>query len=301
MTNLSSELDSDNSDSEDELDHLDEDLTELLRHDSLAEQRRARLQTEHWQLLTAAKLIAPRLGELNAGFHWCSRQVYAQFSGDATANQLIVPPTAPTSGRSSSRTSGRTRGHSAGPTSLASGLDTRSLLEGGCGRRAAELLGELELARADQLLQARHYGQAIRVLAQFERLGSVEELSGAGTERALRAVRCAAFTNLAFVHLLRNELQQADRYVQLVRRLDQTHVGALVNAACVRLASERPAEAKSLLQEALLQDANCVPALFDLVLCCRRMGRMEEALRLLFRLQTVLGSQDIVLYQIAAV
>lgn len=290
-----------------------EDLTELLRHDSLAEQRKARLQTEHWQLLTSAKLIAPRLGELNAGFHWCSRQVYVQFSDDTTtaaANRFLMPPP-PTSGRSRSSTasqSERMRNSHSGSSqtsstasSLVSGLDTRSLLEGGCGRRAAELLGELELARADQLLRARHYGQAIRVLAQFERLGSVEELSGAGTERALRAVRCAAFTNLAFVHLLRNELQQADRYTQLVRRLDQTHVGALVNAACVRLASDRPAEAKSLLQDALLQDANCVPALFDLVLCSRRLGRMEEALRLLFRLQTVLGPQDIVLFQIATV
>jgi intraflagellar transport protein 88 len=255
-----------------------EDLNELLRRDTLSERRRHRQSAQQWQVLNGAKLIAPRLNaELSVGYQWCERQVAACFSDVATVNARFE----------------------ANVDSQPSLSDARNLLETIGNRRAAELLGRLELARAERLLQARQLNDASRVLSQFERLDGVRELAGAAADRALRSVRAAALTNLSFVCLVSGQAAEAEQHARSARALDPMHVGAMVNEAAARLALNQAVDAKPLLQEALLQDANCVPALFNLALCNRRLGRLQDALRLLLRVNSLLSSHEYVLFQIA--
>lgn len=277
--------DSDDSDSDDDLEpelilaQPDEpdDLNDLLRRDVLAERARARRSAQQWQVLSAAQLIAPRLNTaLNAGFQWCERQVAACFSDTGARFDSSVDT-----------------------TSATWTMDSRTLLQTIGNRRAAELLGRLELARAERLLQSRQLNDAAQVLSQFERLDGVRELAGAAADRSLRSVRAAALTNLSFVCLVSAKHAEAEQHAQAAQALDPTHVGALVNAAAARLSQDQVVDAKPLLQEALLQDANCVPALFNLALCNRRLGRLQDALRLLLRINSLISSHEYVLYQLA--
>jgi len=101
-----------------------------------------------------------------------------------------------------------------------------------------------------------------------------------------------AATNLCFIHSLEGDYRQADEYGTAAIRADRYNAKALVNKANCEIYKARAAEerdrleearelyqeAKNLYMEGIGVEADCVEAIFNLGLCCRRMAELERVI-----------------------
>ena len=101
-----------------------------------------------------------------------------------------------------------------------------------------------------------------------------------------------AATNLCFIHSLEGNYREADEYGTEAIRADRYNAKALVNKANCEIYKAQAAEerdqlqnardlyleAKNLYMEGIGVEADCVEAIFNLGLCCRRMADLERTI-----------------------
>lgn len=250
-------------------------LKRAIRNDLLSTVHNELVKQRNWCILTAAKLIAGETTAMNEQcedrFAWCAYEIRLFCTGNADLN---------TSGGGGLQDGGN---------------ELSSFSFGNSGSKLAdELIAELQLACAElYLLRKRELKQAIKILKVFE-----QSLASSANKR-LWTAKCSALTNLAYIYLLQGQLPAAHSYLGQVLELDHLHVGALVNKGCCLLADGQLDQSREYFSEALLNEPNCVAAIYNLALANRQAGRLESALDLLFRLNNLVAENEFCIYQIA--
>lgn len=247
-------------------------LKRAIRNDLLSTVHSELIKQRNWCILTAAKLIAGERTAMNEScedrFAWCAYEIRLLCTGSSDL-------AAATDGSAGNELSSFSFGQSSS-------------------RLADELIVELQLACAElYLLRKRELKQAIKILRVFE-----QSLASSANKR-LAMAKCSALTNLAYIYLLQGQLALAHGYLDQVLELDHLHVGALVNKGCCLLADGQLDQSREYFSEALLNEPNCVSAIYNLALANRQAGRLESALDLLFRLNNLVTENEFCLYQIA--
>lgn len=250
-------------------------LKRAIRNDLLSTVHNELIKQRNWCILTAAKLIAGERTAPNEScedrFAWCAYEIRLLCTGSAE----LATATAAAAGTEGNELSSFSFGNSGS-------------------KLADELIAELQLACAElYLLRKRELKQAIKILRVFE-----QSLASSANKR-LWAAKCSALTNLAYIYLLQGQLTLAHGYLDQVLELDHLHVGALVNKGCCLLADGQLDQSREYFSEALLNEPNCVSAIYNLALANRQAGRLESALDLLFRLNNLVTENEFCIYQIA--
>lgn len=271
-------------------------LRRAIRNDLLSTVHNELLKQRNWCILTASKLIAGEIANsLENGFVWCALSIKRFCTGTPFS---VDPSLTNDSGFGSSRTKANSANHQLyeqNPDSITNDLSSFSFANSSTSRLADELIADLQLACAElYLLRKRKLDSAIIILKVFEK-----SLSSSTTNKRLWTAKCSALTNLAYIHLLKRETTDAHRYLDQVLELDHLHVGALVNKGCCFLLEGELEQSRDYFSEALLNEPNCVAAIYNLALANRKAGRLESALDLLFRLNSLITENEFCIYQIA--
>lgn len=149
----------------------------------------------------------------------------------------------------------------------------------------SDLANDLEINKAVKHLRKREFNEAIGTLKAFEK----KESKAAST----------AATNLSFMYLLQNEVQQAEKYADEAIATDHYNAGALVNKGNCCYKQNDYERAKEYYKEALSNDSSCVEAIYNLALANKKIGQHDSALDFLLKLQAIAKNHPHVLYQIA--
>ena len=245
-------------------------LKRAIRNDLLSIVHNQLLKQRNWCILTAAKLIAGEISNerIENGFVWCAlsikRTLCTAANSNATTDLNIITN------------------------------DLSSFSFSNSNKLADELIAELQLACAElYLIKKRELKQAIIILKVFE-----QSLSSSANKR-LWAAKCSALTNLAYIYLLQGQINFAHNYLNQVLELDHLHVGALVNKGVCFLLDGQLDQSREYFSEALLNEPNCISAIYNLALANRQVGRFQSALDLLFRLNNLITENEFCIYQIA--
>ncbi|PHJ22347.1 tetratricopeptide repeat-containing protein [Cystoisospora suis] len=131
-----------------------------------------------------------------------------------------------------------------------------------------ELAREMELRKAAALLKACQIDEAVKVYRSIER-----------TDNSSLVLLPQAATNLSFIHLLLNDVDEALRYADVALASDRYSASALVNKGCCLLLSGKQKDAKGFFLEALGLDAECVEALYNLGLLYKHEEKLLRSKR----------------------
>lgn len=149
----------------------------------------------------------------------------------------------------------------------------------------SDLANSLEINKAVKHLRKREFDEAINTFKSFEK----KESKSAST----------AATNLSFLYLLQNELIQAEKYADDAINSDRYNPGALVNKGNCFYKQSDFLRAKEYYKEALVNDSGCLEAIYNLALTYKKLSDYDNALDLLYKMQTLTKKHPHVLYQIA--
>jgi intraflagellar transport protein 88 len=147
------------------------------------------------------------------------------------------------------------------------------------------LASDLEINKAVMFLKQKELSQAADALRAFEKKET--------------KVASAAATNLAFIHFLQGDANQAEKYGEMARQVDSYNAAAFVNLGNCSLVRGDIEKAKELFACALDSDASCVEALYNLGLVNKQLGMYEDALECFLKLQAIVRHHPQVLYQVA--
>lgn len=145
--------------------------------------------------------------------------------------------------------------------------------------------GEMEMSRALMYLRNQEFDKAIESLKAFEKRDE--------------HFRANAATNLSYVYFLEGDLSNAESYAKMASSADRYSARALVNEGNCAFARQRFEEARQLYLDAIQVEADCVEAIFNYALTCKRMSKYEEALRAFRKLLSILTESPEVVYHIA--
>ncbi|KAF2357550.1 Tetratricopeptide repeat [Trinorchestia longiramus] len=148
-----------------------------------------------------------------------------------------------------------------------------------------ELASDLEINKAVMFLRQKNFREAVDTLKMFEK----KETKVAST----------AATNLSFLYILQKDLSQAELYATQARDSNGYNEAALINLGNVCYLRGDHEKARELYLAALDIDAAAVEALYNLGLANKRLGRLEDSLDTLMKLNAIMRSSPPVLCQIA--
>lgn len=149
-----------------------------------------------------------------------------------------------------------------------------------------DLASELEISKALTYMKNKEIEKAISTLKEFEKRDE--------------GITASAATNLSFLYFLEGEYKLADKYATIATKADRYNAKAYVNKGNCFYVRGRWDEAKEMYQEALSCEADCVEALYNLGLTCKRMGAIDKALQYYGKLQAMIPNHPEVVFQIAA-
>lgn len=150
-----------------------------------------------------------------------------------------------------------------------------------------DLADDLEISKAVKHLKKREFAHAIETLKRFEKKDG-------------RSAATAA-TNLSFLYLLQNELTQAEKYADEAIESDRYNTGALVNKGNCLFRRNDLLRAQDYYREALNNESTCPEALYNLMLCCKRLGHADQALQSALKLNYIIKNHPYFLFQMANV
>ncbi|GFS10276.1 intraflagellar transport protein 88 homolog [Elysia marginata] len=148
-----------------------------------------------------------------------------------------------------------------------------------------DLAHDLEIDKAIMFLKQKNFASAIETLKSFEKKDS--------------KVASTAATNLSFLYFLEADYAQADKYAEVAMTADRYNPSALVNKGNVLYARNDFEKAREFFKEALTNDSSCIEALYNLGLCNKRLGRLEDGIDCFYKLHAILRNSPQVMYQIA--
>ena len=148
-----------------------------------------------------------------------------------------------------------------------------------------DLANELEIDKAVKHLKKREFKNAIATLKSFEKKDSKSATT--------------ASTNLAFMYLLQNDLEAAQKYANEAIQCNRYNSGALVNKGCVEFKKGDFVKAREFFKEALANDATCIEAIYNLLLTCKQTTDFDMALDLAYKLNVLLKNHSLSTYQMA--
>ncbi|XP_046391773.1 intraflagellar transport protein 88 homolog isoform X2 [Ischnura elegans] len=108
-----------------------------------------------------------------------------------------------------------------------------------------------------------------------------------------------ACTNLAFIHFLQGDIEQAEKYAEMARQADSYNASALVNLGNCAFARGDLEQAHTLYICAMESDASCVEGLYNLGLVNKHLGNHEEALDCFLKLNSIVKHHPEILYMLA--
>ncbi|XP_071442455.1 intraflagellar transport protein 88 homolog [Hetaerina americana] len=112
-------------------------------------------------------------------------------------------------------------------------------------------------------------------------------------------VSSIACTNLAFIHFLQGDIEQAEKCADIARQADSYNASALVNLGNCAFAKGDVERAKKLYICSLESNASCVEALYNLGLSHKHQGNHEDALDCFLKLNAIVKHHPEVLYMLA--
>lgn len=151
----------------------------------------------------------------------------------------------------------------------------------------ADLAHDLEIQKAIVYLKAKNFNKAIETLKDFEK-------------RDIKVASSAA-TNLSFLYILENDLQNAHKYADLSLKADKYNPAALTNKGNCFFADRDFENAKHYYEDALKIDASCVEALYNLGLTYSKLGLHEQALDQFFKLHAMQRSNTQIFCKLAEI
>eukprot|EP00055_Hartaetosiga_balthica_P008287 m.30306 g.30306 ORF g.30306 m.30306 type:complete len:844 (-) comp6222_c0_seq1:228-2759(-) len=147
------------------------------------------------------------------------------------------------------------------------------------------LAAELEITKAIAYLKMKNIKAATKILKGFEK-------------RETNMLSTAA-TNLSFLYILENDVQQAERYVDIAMEADKYNPNAIVNKGTCMFLNKKFEEAQEFYQEALSIDGSNVEALYNLGLVHKDLGNMEDALEYFYHVNVLVPDTPEIVAQIA--
>jgi intraflagellar transport protein 88 len=148
-----------------------------------------------------------------------------------------------------------------------------------------ELATEMEIAKALYFMRSRQFEQAIETLKSYEK-----------KEQQLVAY---AATNLSFIYFHEADFVNAVKYADLAMKHNRYNAKALVNKGnCMFMRGELE-HARSMYQESMGAEADCIEAIYNLGVVSKRLGDHARALGLFEKLHAILPNSIEVVWQIA--
>lgn len=148
-----------------------------------------------------------------------------------------------------------------------------------------DLANEMEIAKALNYMKHKDFEKAIETLKAFEK----KDQKMVGT----------ASTNLSFLYFLERNYNSAEKYADYAINVDKYNAKALVNKGNCFAVKNDLEGAKSMYQEALKGEADCVEAIFNLGLVCKKLDQYDKALQQFSKLQSMIPHHPEVEFQIA--
>lgn len=147
------------------------------------------------------------------------------------------------------------------------------------------LATEMEIAKSMFFMRSRQFDKAIETLKSYEKKD--------------QQLMVHAATNLSFIYFHEGDWVNAVKYADLAMKHDRYNAKALVNKGnCMFMRGEFE-HARSMYQEAMGAEADCLEAIFNLGLVNKRLGEHATALGLFEKLHAILPNSIEVVWQIA--
>ena len=148
-----------------------------------------------------------------------------------------------------------------------------------------ELATEMEIAKALYFMRSRQFDQAIETLKSYEK-----------KEQQLVAY---AATNLSFIYFHEADYVNAVKYADLAMKHNRYNAKALVNKGnCMFMRGELE-HARSMYQESMGAEADCIEAMYNLGVVSKRLGDHARALGLFEKLHAIIPNSIEVIWQMA--
>merc|ERR1719482_1751878 len=147
------------------------------------------------------------------------------------------------------------------------------------------LATEIEIAKAMYFMRSKEFDKAIEVLKSYEK-------------KDQQLVAHAA-TNLSFIYFHEADYQNAVKYADIAMKHNRYNAKALVNKGNCMFMRNDLEHARSMYQEAMGAEADCLEAMYNLGVVNKRLGEHPQALGLFEKLHTILPNSVEVMWQIA--
>ena len=149
----------------------------------------------------------------------------------------------------------------------------------------AALATEIEIAKALYFMRSKEFDKAIEVLKSYEK-------------KDTNLVAQAA-TNLSFIYFHEADYQNAVKYADIAMKHNRYNAKALVNKGNCMFMRNDLEHARSMYQEAMGAEADCLEAIYNLGVVNKRLGEHPQALGLFEKLHTIIPNSVEVMWQIA--
>ncbi|XP_018320966.1 intraflagellar transport protein 88 homolog isoform X2 [Agrilus planipennis] len=147
----------------------------------------------------------------------------------------------------------------------------------------AKLAGDLEINKAVMYLKQKQVSEAIETL---KTLDNDSTSSGAAT-------------NLSFIYYMQGDLKNAEKYGEIVKKLDGFNAGGFINLGACAMAKNQLDQAKNYFISALECDPSSFEALYNLGLVLKQQGAYDEALKCFQKFTGSLALNPSIAYQTA--
>jgi len=147
------------------------------------------------------------------------------------------------------------------------------------------LATEIEIAKALYFMRSKEFDKAIETLKSYEK-----------KDQTLVA---HAATNLSFIYFHEADYQNAVKYADIAMKHNRYNAKALVNKGNCMFMRNDLEHARSMYQEAMGAEADCLEAIYNLGVVNKRLGEHPSALGLFEKLHTIIPNSVEVMWQIA--
>jgi len=147
------------------------------------------------------------------------------------------------------------------------------------------LATEMEIAKALYFMRSKEFDKAIETLKSYEK-----------KDQTLVA---HAATNLSFIYFHEADYSNAVKYADIAMKHNRYNAKALVNKGNCMFMRNELEHARSMYQEAMGAEADCLEAIYNLGVVNKRLGEHPQALGLFEKLHTIIPNSVEVMWQIA--
>ena len=147
------------------------------------------------------------------------------------------------------------------------------------------LATEVEIAKALHFMRSKEFDKAIETLKSYEKKDA--------------SLVAHAATNLSFIYFHEADYPNAVKYADLAMKHNRYNAKALVNKGNCMFMRNDLEHARSMYQEAMGAEADCLEAIYNLGVVNKRLGEHGAALGLFEKLHAILPNSIEVVWQIA--